>query len=416
MSGWDLWEGGILTETRVLERCASFIRQVLAESSKLPEQLVEEGYSLIGSLDDILTRRFDDPQPSGPADSPARVSTRYSSSNEARVFVQFVLGEEACAVLRAVGEGGYGRLSDIRRFADKDSSLLTNEGLQRLFSLGLLYGVPYFFLTSRGVAAYTLLTGKKPVPSKKEGRLFSPVPVEELIEALRERFKQSPTLSGGELLVLRTIYAERLYKISLLEKSQVAKAFFRTRKELEQACQDLRRRSLVSLTGKDGILLSSLGRVVAEAMFEKEVDAHSFRERKASKQNWVDRLIEHFEGEGFRVYRRGEHPKVWGANGTLLEFDLLLVRDRRKKGILFPPFEDEASRKQFRETLDLLMQSEHNLFVVGPGKKSVERAKVEVFDWLARIRRNRVFTMRFGTMYDVFNGKLEEIVVEPNQR
>jgi len=404
-----------VSQTRVLERCASFVRQVLSvASSSLPDNLVQEGNSLIGILDDLITQRFDSYATSLQVNSPSP----HNQQDEYRHFLRFVLGDEGCAVLQAVGSTGYGRLSDLKRFSGVDSKLLTNTGVKKLYSYGLIYGEPYFVLTSRGGTAYQLLTGELPLPSKKDGRMFTPVAPEELIQTFVERLKKNPPIPGGEFMVLRTIYLERLYDLPSLKKSPVIKAYFENTKELEDACDRLMERSLIRAVrdGGKAFVLSPTGRAVASVMFGKDVRRKADKDADSGRSNWIDRVVSAFETAGYRVYRRGdnEQPVIWGLNGQQLDFDLIIVRDRKKQGVLFAPFDDKVSREKFKNKVQEICEAGCDLFVIGPTKNAVERAKTEAFDWVGRATRNRVFTMTFGTMYDVINNDLETIEVAPN--
>lgn len=395
--------------TRTAEKCLSFIRQVLSEcANSLTPELTGEGNTLVVELEQLVT---------GEQNAQPSKASSLSLSAVERDLLRFVVGGPSWDLLSCVAEEGYGRLADIKRFAGQK---IPNTGLdsawERLFRLGLLYGENYSYLTSRGVAVYEAVSGKRAKPSKRDARLFEPADLQESVEILKERLTSLSPLSGGATLVLKQLTERKGYKLRDLRSDPLIKAYFVNPDELEKAIAELKTQGLVARPNPSTILLTPLSRMVAESILRgfliKPTRKGDLTRKTETTGSWIDELIAHYESEGYRVTKGSEHPGLWGHDGELIHYDLYLRSDRKETGVLFPPYSEEASRAWFRNTLDKIMRAGHTLNVIGPSHAALERAKREVFDWLARMDKRRPFQMRFATIAMLKAGDVEELFVE----
>lgn len=328
-------------------------------------------------------------------------------------FVSFVLGDAETALLRVVGEHGYGRLSDIERYSDVHIPQDPRKAWKRLHSLGLLYGKDYSYLTSRGASAYRILTGKNPVPAKKDGRKHIPSPSETCVHELGLKIRYRLPLSSGASLILKLLGNSRVYMVGHLATHPVCQSFFRHDGEFDRSLQELRRRNLLYLDD-ERIVLTPLGRLVWNLVF---YDDRKHRDKSSHiNPKWVDDIIAYFQQQGFRVKQRSEQNGFVLPNGRKIFLDLVLIRDRRIIGVLFPPMSDDpAARRWFLNMLTDVSNLFQEIYVVAPTTDALEYGKRSIFHWIAEKRGTLKsgFTIIFATHSSLREGKEEKLHVSP---
>lgn len=402
-----------MSNGRLYEQCLSFVRRVLAEASPvLTKGSVEQAESLIAALNTAIRSSTLDEDKNSPHTPKQDVVVNQTD----RRLLELALGEEARALLIAVGTEGYGRLGDIRRHMEPISkrNLFTEEGWKRLFSFGLLYGQNYAFLTSRGVRIFMVLTGKEPRPSKKGERLFPPAPLRESVDAVTDRLKDTLPLPGSEIFLLRVIYTNKVYNLRSLKAEKSVKHFFYSNDEIASTLSSLRERGLVVLRGDKGIVLTPLGRELSICLWGQRNSRTRFGTEPGRQTTWMDEVIQHFQKAGYRILRKDQAVEVFDKGRKTVSYDMVIVSGKRREGILFPPFEDKRSVEEFRQKIDTILRHSHSLKVIGPSTVAIERAKKVFFNWLAKHGRTKHFQAVFCTKQQVLTDNPEIIAIEPS--